>query len=154
MNTCHVVQAILVKLISQPEGVVLWKTSMWRIRSQERVFSATSCRGSPRTAVMTHEGSRDAQDAPERPQEAPQKPPRSPQEATKKLPRGPQEAPRRPRNEWTARAPDVHPAKREESTSGWNVWRRPIAERSGGRRVYVCSMYGNVYYFMYHTHNA
>ena len=30
-------------------------------------------------------------------------------------------APRRPHNDWTVRAPDVHPAKREESTSGSDV---------------------------------
>ena len=30
-------------------------------------------------------------------------------------------APRRPHNDWTVRAPDVHPAKREESTSGSGV---------------------------------
>ena len=31
------------------------------------------------------------------------------------------EAPKRPHNDWTLRAPDVHPAKREESTSGSDV---------------------------------
>ena len=29
--------------------------------------------------------------------------------------------PRNPHNDWTVRAPDVHPAKREESTSGSDV---------------------------------
>ena len=49
--------------------------------------------------------------------EAPKKSPRGP----KKLPGGLQDAPKRPRDDVTVRAPDVHPAKREESTSGSDV---------------------------------
>eukprot|EP00959_Pyramimonas_sp_CCMP1952_P202136 4226634-Pyramimonas_sp.AAC.1 len=38
-----------------------------------------------------------------------------------KLPGGLQEAPKRPRDDVTVRVPDMHPAKREESTSGSDV---------------------------------
>ena len=61
-------------------------------------------------------------EVPERPKEAPRRPPggpqeapKRPQEAPKRHPRNPQQAPKRPRDDVTVRAPDVHPAKREES---------------------------------------
>ena len=55
-------------------------------------------------------GGRGPKEVPKRPKEAPRRPPG-----------GPQQAPKRPRDDVTARAPDVHPAKREESTSGSDV---------------------------------
>ena len=45
----------------------------------------------------------------------PKEVPKRPKEAPKRPPGGPQEAPERPRDDVTVRAPDVHPAKREES---------------------------------------
>ena len=48
----------------------------------------------------------------------PQKVQKKPKEAPKRPPGGPQQAPKRPRDDVIVRAPDVHPAKREESTSG------------------------------------
>ena len=53
--------------------------------------------------------------------ERPKEVPKRPKEAPKRPPGGPQEAPKRPRDDVTVRAPDVHPAKREESTSGSDV---------------------------------
>ena len=87
MNTCHVVQAILVKLISQPEGVVLWKTSMWRIR-RTRVL----CDVLPRKSPHRCDDTRGLQRRPRRPREAS----RGPQKAPKKPPGSHQEASKRP----------------------------------------------------------
>ena len=51
---------------------------------------------------------------------------------SEKPPRGPPEAPGSPYNDWTVRGPDVHPAKREESTSGSDVL--PEAGRAAERK--------------------
>ena len=64
--------------------------------------------------------------------ERPQEVPKRPKEAPKRPPGGPQEAPKRPRDDVTVRAPDVHPAKREESTSGSDVL--PEAGRAAERK--------------------
>ena len=57
----------------------------------------------------------------------PKEVPKRPEEAAKRL----QEAPERPRDDVTVRAPDVHPAKREESTSGSDVLPEAGPQRSG-----------------------
>ena len=41
--------------------------------------------------------------------------------------------PRSPHNDCTVRAPDVHPAKREESTSGSDVLPEAGSERNAGK---------------------
>ena len=74
----------------------------------------------------------------EAPEEAPKTPPsalkapRALQEATKRPPRGPPKDPKKPRNAHARRLPDVHPAKREESTSGRDVL--PEAGRAAERK--------------------
>ena len=56
--------------------------------------------------------------------------PKRPKEAPRRPPGGPQEAPKRPRDDVTERAPDVHPAKREESTSGGDVLSGSVFRRT------------------------
>ena len=46
------------------------------------------------------------------------------------LQEAPPEAPGSPHNDWTVRGPDVHPAKREESTSGSDVLSGSVFRRT------------------------
>ena len=103
----------------------------------------------PRRPPKGPDGARAPQDCPRRPQEAPRKPQRGPkeaQEAPKRPPRRPQEAPKRPDNDLTVRAPDVHPAKREESTSGSDVL--PEAGRAAERKPYCNLSFVSKYYII------
>eukprot|EP00959_Pyramimonas_sp_CCMP1952_P097145 2030565-Pyramimonas_sp.AAC.2 len=75
------------------------------------------------------------QDGSRRPQEARMKPaPKRTKEGPKTPPRGHKDTPKGPRNDWTARAPDVHPAKREESTRAFSWILGASSWASGGHR--------------------